>query len=470
MEFKAKKVVVEQAAPFTNDKLNRKSNVDNVSLLLRNISSPIVMSINAPWGHGKTTFLEMLNADLKNNYCKSIYFSAWETDFVSDPLLAFLGEINKEIQVLVDGNKDKSVVWENTKKAGKHILRKGIPALIKVGTAGVIDAEKIIEDESSKLMEGLSKDFIDEYSKNKTAIEQFKNGISSILNDDEGSSIKLYVFIDELDRCRPTYAIELLERIKHLLDIEGLVFVLALDKIQLSHSVKAVYGSDFESIGYLRRFIDIEYNLPETDLDNFIEEQYRHFGFYDFFQSRTEYSAFQYEKAHLKNVFKLLASARNLSLREIEQLFSKINLVILSTNKNVHLYPVLMAFLIIVKDAERQLYNHYVSDNSTPEEIIEYLYSIVPNKELFDSYDCALIEGYLIAAKYDNYKTRLGDSLEKHERNLFDADCDPQQVKYSKNVVNIAKSLTGYRKEISLSSLKQRIDMSEAFKFAGNEI
>ena len=73
------------------------------------------------------------------------------------------------------------------------------------------------------------------------------------------------IFVDELDRCRPSYAIELLERIKHLFNIGGLVFVLALDREQLGHSIKAVYGNGIDSDGYLRRFVDFEYQLKNPE-------------------------------------------------------------------------------------------------------------------------------------------------------------------------------------------------------------
>jgi hypothetical protein len=70
------KVIVESENPFKNDRLNRKPHVDNFSTLLENINSPIVLSLNAFWGQGKTTFLEMLHAQLKNKDYNSIYFSA----------------------------------------------------------------------------------------------------------------------------------------------------------------------------------------------------------------------------------------------------------------------------------------------------------------------------------------------------------------------------------------------------------
>ncbi len=468
MEFKARKIKIEYVDPYKEDKLSRKEHIDNLSLLLRNFSTPIVLSINAPWGRGKTTFMEMLHADLVKNSCDSIYFSAWETDFARDPLLAFLGEVNQNLEVLIDGDEEKSKAWEKAKKAGGHILKKGLPALIKVGTAGVIDVDKILEDEAAKLMEVFSKDLIDTYSKNKNEINLFKKCISQILKSESGDNKKLYILIDELDRCRPTYAIEFLERIKHLLDIEGLVFVLALDKEQLSHSVRGIYGSDFEAVGYLRRFIDIEYTLPDSDLDDFINHLYDTFEFESFFSKRKKYQEFDYEVEHLKNVFKMLASALKLSLREVEQIFSKMNLVLRSTKENVYLYPPLLAFLLVVKEANPQLYREYIEEESNPEKMIEYLYLLVPNVTRNESLECALVEGYLIAAKNDDYKNKLGQSLQKHKNFLDDENCDNKQRSYSERIVHIVKRPAGIGHGVALSNLVSRIEMVERFEFITN--
>lgn len=97
--------------------------------------------------------------------------------------------------------------------------------MIRVATYNLIDADKLIEDEASKLAGSLSNDLVARYTQEKESIDKFKQSITNFLNEDDKPS-KLYVLIDELDRCRPNYAIEFLERIKHLLEIEGLVFVL----------------------------------------------------------------------------------------------------------------------------------------------------------------------------------------------------------------------------------------------------
>lgn len=466
MEFKARKIEVGIDNPFKNDSLGRQPHVDNFSTLLENISSPIVLSVNAPWGQGKTTFLEMLHAQLLNKEHKAIYFSAWETDFAGDPLQAFLGEINGEIEKLINGDEEKSKAWGVVKTAGSQILKKALPAAIKLGTAGALDLDKTMEGEASKLMEGLTKDFIEEYTKNKEAISRFKSGVSQVLSNSEGEDTRLYIFIDELDRCRPTYAIELLERIKHILDIEGLVFVLAMDKEQLSHSVKGIYGAEFEAIGYLRRFIDIEYTLPESELDAFIEQLYVNFDFNRFFRERMQYREFQHDKEHLKNTFKLIVSAKKLSLREIEQLFAKINLVIQSTSKDVFLYPSLLTFLLVAKEYHYEVYDDYINKDDTPEKLINILYDMIPQSELLTSPPCCLIEGHLIEARYDRYNQKIGNSLKRHEDIVKDNCASREQQSYSDRVIKIATGhFSSY--DVCLDSLKQRIEMLERFNFNG---
>lgn len=119
MKFKSDKITVTPDDPYSNDSLSRKSHVESLSLILRNISSPIVLSINAPWGQGKTTFLEMLNIDLLKEHCQTVTFSAWETDFAEDPLSAFIGEMDKQIATQLNGgNAKKLEAWNTAKKAG----------------------------------------------------------------------------------------------------------------------------------------------------------------------------------------------------------------------------------------------------------------------------------------------------------------------------------------------------------------
>lgn len=108
MKLKNKALDIPSDNIFQNDKLSRSDSVKNITLLLRNVSSPLVFSVNGPWGAGKTTYLRMLHESLIVSESKSIYFSAWETDFAVDPLLAFLGEMNVGLSKFLTGNLKKA--------------------------------------------------------------------------------------------------------------------------------------------------------------------------------------------------------------------------------------------------------------------------------------------------------------------------------------------------------------------------
>lgn len=472
MEFKARKVLIDPDNPYQNDSMSRSGDVENISVLLRNTKSPMVLSINAPWGFGKTTFLEMLHADLNRNDCGCVFFSAWETDFAGEPLLAFLGEMNQEISSLIADDAEKSVAWSKVKVAGSHIIKKGIPAAIRFGTAGIVDIDGALGAEISSMSGSLAADLIEEYSKNKDAIAKFKGSLRGVLQSGGGDFEKLYIFIDELDRCRPTYALELLERMKHLFDIEGLVFVLALDTEQLSHSVKAVYGSGFDSNGYLKRFIDIEYSLRAAELGNFIDNLYELFDFDSFFQSRKEYIDFRDDHEQLRNTFLLFTEAQRYSLRDVEQLIARTNLVLRSTEERTFIYPALLVFLIVTKESNRDAYMDFINPDSSPDRIIAYLHSLIPRQKLVTTFLCALIEAQLFSAKgypHSGNVSNASDLFEKHSRNKDDEECERALRDYSIWVLEIVHSPPQGGRHVHVRSLVDRIELLEKFKFVATE-
>jgi predicted KAP-like P-loop ATPase len=97
MEIKIRPIEIPSETPFVNDELDRQAEIKNLTELLVNIETPLVFTIDAKWGSGKTTFIKMWQADLSNQEIFSLYFNAWETDFAEDPLIAFLGELNSSI-------------------------------------------------------------------------------------------------------------------------------------------------------------------------------------------------------------------------------------------------------------------------------------------------------------------------------------------------------------------------------------
>ncbi len=106
-----------------------------------------------------------------------------------------------------------------------------------------------------------------EYREFKDAILNFKESLEGIVNNQR----KIVIIIDELDRCKPTFAVQLLEIVKHLFDIKGITFIFMLDIEQLSYSIKTIYGQEMDATGYLCRFFDYITRMPKPSVLTYIE-------------------------------------------------------------------------------------------------------------------------------------------------------------------------------------------------------
>ena len=151
---KNQEIEIDENDIFKNDKLQREDSIKDLSKLIISNTEPLVLSINASWGSGKTTFVKLWQTYLKKECnVNSIYFSAWEDDFSKEPLISILGEMNSYIE---KNFKVNTAVPKSFKKAlslsGK-ILKKVVPTAIKGATAGLIDAPQIVEDTISAISE-----------------------------------------------------------------------------------------------------------------------------------------------------------------------------------------------------------------------------------------------------------------------------------------------------------------------------
>lgn len=470
MEIKIRPIEIPSDNPFDNDELGRENEIKNLTDLLVNVKTPLVFAIDAKWGSGKTTFIKMWESDLSMNKISSLYFNAWETDFAEDPLIAFLGELNSSINRYLKKDTGKKKLWEKTKKIAGHIAKRSIPIAVKLSTAGMIDTEQILEKELSGLTQKLADDAVKSYSQTKNLIDEFKSNLKKILEDSKGPKEPIFIFIDELDRCRPTYALELLERVKHILDIENLVFVLSLDKSQLCNSIKAVYGQDIDPVAYLRRFIDIGYSLKAPNRKNYITSIYKQFGLEDFFESRKEYESFNYEKNSFLEIFNILADSFMLSLREIEQFFTRMYLVILSTKVKIPLYPPLLVILIFLKEKNSKLYLEFIGSLKNEDEVVRYFRKTIPDDERVKIYPFASLEGFIIASKKNRNKEINSEIFIEHKKIVNDENSSDDEKSYSRRAISIANEPIDWRNiDIVLDDIVKRIEMAEQFNLNQEE-
>lgn len=461
MNFKIRQLDIDPEKPFEHDLFGREEEIKNLTSLLRNMDPPIVLAVNSPWGTGKTIFIQRWAAYLRQQQAPVLYFNAWETDFSQEPLISFLGEMNHGLGAYIGTSRQTTESWEKAKKSGAYIVKKVLPVMVKVATAGIVNTSDFNVEQISTATGEMATDAIQVYERTKSEIKTFKDSLAKLLESIE-SDIPLVIFVDELDRCRPSYAIELLERIKHLLNVPGIVFVLAIDRDQLHSSMKAVYGQGLDSQAYLRRFVDIEYSLLKPDPSSYIKHLYDAFGLKDVFQKRANFGGFRYYQEFFSRFFCLLAKQYGLSLREIEQIFVRINLVLRSTQPGEHIYTPLLAFLIVVREKNRVVYESYIRTDGSAKTTRDYFYELFSHEERCRNTDVAIIEGYLIGAK--KFLNHLEDQnlLKEHEATL-NGSAQSQEKDYSKKVVETFQGEIFPWAPHYFHNLVRRIEMLEQF-------
>lgn len=257
---------------FENDKLERKDYADILTQMIdkpekykRNSDSDsFTMAIDSGWGTGKTEFLKMWEEELKqqNKYIV-IKYNSWENDFAEEPLQSII------YTILSDDIFDKQNDIANGKEALKGafetvinlVEQSSIPG-IKMLATGAKGMKKVTD---TMFQETSMDDKIEEFRNYKNKIGTIKEKLENITKNK-----KIILLIDELDRCKPLFAIKLLEIIKHIFNVKNMSFVFALDMTQLSYSVEKVYGTKIDATGYICRFFDYITKMPMPDTRTYI--------------------------------------------------------------------------------------------------------------------------------------------------------------------------------------------------------
>ncbi|MBE7556353.1 MAG: hypothetical protein HS126_35320 [Anaerolineales bacterium] len=422
MYLKKQELKINPQNPFEQDKLHRLESAQVLTELFKSTEGPFVLSIDSSWGTGKTTFVKMwkeyLSSEENNFHC--LYFNAWENDFADDPLISFIGEIQLGVIATLNIKDSKAKKYfAKAKKISGSLVKKGVPAVVKGLTYGLLDLEEINEQIIADLAYSIAQGEIENYEKNKNTLLEFKQNLEAFmaeLSKSDGSSGKpLIFFVDELDRCRPIYAVELLERIKHLFNVPGVIFVLVLDKDQLAHSIKSLYGVGMNVDGYLRRFIDLDYQLPKASNSDFCNHLFQEFGFQEFFTKRKVRDTDEAEQ--FLNTFIKLAEIFNLSLRELEQCFTQVSIAFRTTPENKKIYPLLLAFLIILKNVNHSLYNQYITGTIAARRVIEFIKEQPKGADFLDDNYGQAVEAYILGAFCGGYDG-LRKLISEYEKEL----------------------------------------------------
>ena len=407
IRIQPREIDVPENDPFENDLLGRKESVEVLTHLVGNLEGPCVLAVNAAWGDGKTTFLKIWAQHLRKQGFPVVEFNAWETDFSGDPFVALSAELTGSLHKYTDG--PLATMIADTKKKAKEVLRRIVPGVIRLATTGILDVGPLLEKEVSQALASYAKDRLSEYQKSQESVEAFRRVLRDMaekLSVQKGHP--LVVMIDELDRCRPSYAIELLEVAKHLFSVDHIVFVLAVNRSELAHSIRALYGSDFDAEGYLRRFFDVDFRLPEPDRKSFIDAMMdtqqikKHFG--EALQPNIEHvpqNRADDDAAKARTLLQDFLSASNFSLRQIGQTIHRLGLVFASLRSDQRSLPITAVVALILRTLDAERYHRFCSGEVSDQDLIEGVFERPEIQALREEYSAYWFEATVIAAKYE---------------------------------------------------------------------
>ena len=462
---KCQPIEIDADNPFKNDTLGREENITVLTQFITSFEQSIVLCIDGGWGQGKTTFIKMWQQYLNNQHIPTIYFNAWENDYTDDALIALIGEISLSIEKLKVQDKTKAEkiiapIYKYAAKFAKAVAPSAANLSIKAISGGLTNADELAKTLSA-LGESLVKEQIKKYEESRRTLSKFKEELSKLAQCYTGGDKQkpLVIFIDELDRCRPDFAIEVLEKAKHLFNVDNIIFVLATDKTQLGHSIRAVYGQGLDVNGYLRRFIDFDYLLPLSNR-KYITHLINKFSLEKYFQTKdtnVPASEFLVDIVH----------KYTLSLREQEALCNIFNVVI-RTKINIRLKNwtlIIFIFLIILKLKFPDIYKNLGNKNFSDflDETIKNIDSHCASDDKNSNYYLELLEFLLL--KTSPYIYDLYSSEDEIEQNVRKFNFDENKIE---RLIDIEIEYEYEKPSINLQmvlNIKKAIEISNSFKF-----
>lgn len=246
---------------IANDPIGRNREIADFLSLVSKVEGGYSFFLNASWGDGKTVFvrqtalaLTVLNENLQapeeadrairkteiaevnlGEPYMPVYYNAWKNDSFGEPLPTLIATIASE-HGLLDFTKDGSGIVE--------------------ATTGLLDAFlkpfglDVVSDVKSALS---GKNYLEAFNERRDLQQKVRDLIDRIL---EERANKLVLFIDEIDRCSPAFALRLLEELKFLFEYDKVIMVFSTDTKQLASAISGAYGSEFDGAKYLQRFYD----------------------------------------------------------------------------------------------------------------------------------------------------------------------------------------------------------------------
>jgi hypothetical protein len=281
------------------DRLNRAAVVEALARFVSrpDLDTPMTVGIYGEWGSGKTSVMRMLENHLSQRK-RTVWFDAWRYGTDADALWrAFVTKVcsglrktyaqegDQEVDDLIDNlyrarhvteRGDLRVNWRAALPFAAQAVLSFVPGIGQ----GVSTLTKSLKDrdELKEWFELVQREEKERYEAQIASLEQFQAQLRSLVDSRiVQNEQRLFMFVDDLDRCLAGAAVTMLEAIKVFFDAKGCVFILGLDRGIVEAGVREHHPTMSESDAgeYLDKIIQVPFNLPplnESQMKGFIEK------------------------------------------------------------------------------------------------------------------------------------------------------------------------------------------------------
>ena len=360
--------------PWRDDLLNRGDTAGELTKLLRKEHS-ISISLSGTWGTGKTFLLQRWMKDLQRKRIKTAYINAWENDFSHDPLIPITSSIAEAMQ-------------ESTFRKTTRALQQEVIDFLIINTESLLKKRIGIRLPILQKLRSKDRQKLDPYRTRLAALKKLRKTLETLAKEArKDADHSLVIIIDELDRCRPDYAVELLERVKHILRVEDVVFVFGVNRQALGEAIGHRFGIS-DTDGYLQKFFDVDIPLPRrVRISHFVRQKARREQrLYALQQEHLQYvdsngtqsynptaQAFSQAVDKIVDHLATLADAVALTPRDAEHCLSLAAMALNKMDRDLIPYAEFAAPMILLKVRNQRMYEKYVGRQTQAGEVLDCL-------------------------------------------------------------------------------------------------
>lgn len=347
------------ANTIEKDYFGRNIYLTNLIKTVNSIENYTAFSVDGKWGAGKTVFMHQFLYLLKNqdkydqingvvdgvdvSQIEGFYYNAWENELMKNPSICILNSLIDEYSIFSSEDRRKaSELFDVIKKI-----------TIKLGTAGILSAddfETSQEHDDNNLNATKVRDVFDEL------IEKIKR---------KKNVEKIVIVIDELDRCKPTYAVEFLEEIKHFYSNKDLCIIFSTNLDELANTISGLYGFNFDAGLYLQRFFDAVFTLNSCNYERYINEELLYNISNTYVVNESCKIAISIQKLSIRGINKFIKQIKAINNQLVEQeAFSK--------ETEIAKF-VFVPWGIAAKYSGSEAYRRFINGEITKDEISKYI-------------------------------------------------------------------------------------------------